>query len=178
MARQVLPQLPADDVLHISTAGFQFKWMHYLGEYETISQVRMQIFQPVLELPSHSPFFCGKEFFWQEHFLKQLLCPYTWHQQRLIFACFLFSLFNMLLLFVIALVFCFHFLFQSCKHRCEGCMVGLNSRYRGSGTPAILSGGYFPNISPASWRYTYLSFLQVHHWQIFQTRHSLQILLF
>lgn len=150
-----------------------------LGEYETVSRVRMQMFQPVLELPSHSPFLCGKEFFWQEHLLKQLLRPSTWYQQRLILACFFvlilkicFSSLSLLLSFV------FTFFFQSRKHQCEGCMVGLNSRYQGSETPAILSGGYFPNISPVSWRYTYLFFLQVHCWQIFQTGHTLQILLF
>lgn len=74
--------------------------------------------------------------------------------------------------------FVFTFFFQSCKHQCGGFMVGLNSRYQGSETPAILSGGYFPNISLVNWRYIYLFFLQVHCWQMFQAGHSLQILLY
>lgn len=62
MASQVLQQLPIpsdSNVLHISKQDFSLN-EDYL--YVTISQVRMQIFQPVLELPLHSLFLCGKEF--------------------------------------------------------------------------------------------------------------------
>lgn len=109
MASQVLRQLPADDVLHFSTTGFQYKWMYYLGEYETISQVRMQIFQPVLELPSQSPL-------WQRVLLTGEFSETITLSLHLVSAKTHFSLFswshffNMLPLLVIALVFCFHFL--------------------------------------------------------------------
>lgn len=71
-ASQVLPLLPAGGVLHFSTTGFKFKWMHSIGENKPIWQVRLQIFQLVLWLSSRSPFLCGKEVFWQEHFSETI----------------------------------------------------------------------------------------------------------
>lgn len=175
MASQVLQQLPADDVLHIWTTEFQFKWMNirWIWDYFTSKNANIPAGTGVAFLLSFP--------LWQSVFLtgafseKITLSVHLVSAKTHLFSCshFLICFFSWLLW-----SFVFTFFFQSYKHQCEGCMVGLTSRYQGSETPAILSGGYFPNISPVSWRYTYLFFLQVHCWQIFQTGHSLQILLF